>query len=250
MADFNEQLPQWEKEGIQPPEDRRTTVGWEVQDKPPASWFNWFFNRVYKVLQELQGNAVHEEDFSTHKAESASETDLGHVKVDGATIFSDENGVISTVEPTDSSLYYLEGNEFASITGGWTAIDAGGTGTTSKESDHLYLEVEGESATRRFITDNTIDLTEIDYLKCRIDQSGAENPSGTIRKRYTLRVTTSDTGGGGVAEVETIENGENIEIALDVRGITGSYYITVWQGHTTSVSSGASWSKTYKIWGV
>ena len=90
MADFNEQIPQWEKEGIEPPEDRRTTIGWQFLNKPPASWFNWFWNKTYKALQELQQNATHKEDFNAHLADNATLTEKAHVEqgIVSATILS------------------------------------------------------------------------------------------------------------------------------------------------------------------
>ena len=53
---FEEQLPQWENEGTQPPQSKRVE-GWLPNEKPPASWFNWLFHRTYKALQELQEKA-------------------------------------------------------------------------------------------------------------------------------------------------------------------------------------------------
>ena len=53
MANFNEQLPDWEATGVEPPASKKT-AGWQPDDKPPADWFNWFFNRAYKVMQEIR----------------------------------------------------------------------------------------------------------------------------------------------------------------------------------------------------
>ncbi|OMF28295.1 hypothetical protein [Paenibacillus sp. FSL H8-0259] len=53
MADFNEQLPDWQEAGIEPPPSKKT-AGWQVNDKPPAGWLNWLFNRTYKVLAEIR----------------------------------------------------------------------------------------------------------------------------------------------------------------------------------------------------
>src|SRR5690606_30321411 len=54
---FEEQLPQWENEGTQPPQSKRAE-GWLPNEKPPASWFNWLFGRTYRVLKELQEKAA------------------------------------------------------------------------------------------------------------------------------------------------------------------------------------------------
>ncbi|NQX68497.1 hypothetical protein HQN90_20435 [Paenibacillus alba] len=51
--DFNEQLPEWLEVGTEPPASKKTT-GWQPEDKPPASYFNWLFNRTYKSILELR----------------------------------------------------------------------------------------------------------------------------------------------------------------------------------------------------
>ncbi|MFT9493430.1 MAG: hypothetical protein ACH0QC_00325, partial [Anaerosolibacter sp.] len=53
MSHFNENLPQWENEGLEPPTGKKTD-GWEASEKPPAGWFNWLFNRIYKCIQEIR----------------------------------------------------------------------------------------------------------------------------------------------------------------------------------------------------
>lgn len=50
---FNEQLPEWNAVGVEPPASKKTE-GWQPDDKPPADWFNWLFNRAYKVLNEIR----------------------------------------------------------------------------------------------------------------------------------------------------------------------------------------------------
>ncbi|MEK4062209.1 MULTISPECIES: pyocin knob domain-containing protein [unclassified Paenibacillus] len=66
MADFNEQLPEWQEGGIEPPNSKKV-AGWAVNDKPPAGWLNWFFNRTYKVLAEIRSViSSHKADTSVH----------------------------------------------------------------------------------------------------------------------------------------------------------------------------------------
>lgn len=63
---FNEKLPEWQEPGIEPPESKRKT-GWQINDKPPAAWLNWYFNRVYKVFQEIRSKFdTHTEDNNIH----------------------------------------------------------------------------------------------------------------------------------------------------------------------------------------
>lgn len=62
---------EWEAEGYAPSEDLKTN-GFQPKDKPPAGIFNYFFNRVFRGLKELQdasnedaktlGNKVDKED--------------------------------------------------------------------------------------------------------------------------------------------------------------------------------------------
>ena len=54
---FQEKLPDWHAEGVEPPESKRNT-GWEPGERPPAEYWNWQMNRTYKVLQELQQKAA------------------------------------------------------------------------------------------------------------------------------------------------------------------------------------------------
>lgn len=57
---FSKTLPEWNAVGSVPPDSKKND-GWGVDEKPPADWFNWFFNTAYLALQELQQNAVHNE---------------------------------------------------------------------------------------------------------------------------------------------------------------------------------------------
>jgi hypothetical protein len=50
---WEEKLPQWEAAGTEPPEGKKQG-GFQPGEKPPAPYFNWLFNRVYKVLQEIR----------------------------------------------------------------------------------------------------------------------------------------------------------------------------------------------------
>lgn len=73
---FNEQLPEWHATGVEPPESKKNQ-GWQPDDKPPADWFNWLFNRIYKVLVEIRNTlSGHVEDPAPHS---------GHETPDGAT---------------------------------------------------------------------------------------------------------------------------------------------------------------------
>lgn len=50
---WNENLPEWNETGAEPPQQKKDS-GWQIEERPPAGWFNWLFNRTYKVLQEIR----------------------------------------------------------------------------------------------------------------------------------------------------------------------------------------------------
>lgn len=53
--DFQNNPPEWNNEGIEPSEELKND-GFKPGYKPPAAYFNWFFNGVFKCLQEVVQN--------------------------------------------------------------------------------------------------------------------------------------------------------------------------------------------------
>lgn len=47
------ELPIWNNPGLTPPQEFKQN-GWQPGYKPPAQYFNWYMNRSYLALQELQ----------------------------------------------------------------------------------------------------------------------------------------------------------------------------------------------------
>ena len=45
------QLPEWNKQGVKPP-DSKINEGWQGKERPPAPWLNWLFYNSFKLLQE------------------------------------------------------------------------------------------------------------------------------------------------------------------------------------------------------
>jgi hypothetical protein len=64
---FEEQLPQWDAPGVEPPASKKST-GWQAGEKPPADYWNWQMNRTYKALEELQQKAAEIADLNAHTA--------------------------------------------------------------------------------------------------------------------------------------------------------------------------------------
>ncbi|MEC0092923.1 tail fiber protein [Paenibacillus macquariensis] len=72
---FNKQAPEWGAIGIEPPESKRN-IGWEVEDRPPAAWLNWFMNLTAESLQELQSKAAEKTYVEGKIAEAIAGIDL------------------------------------------------------------------------------------------------------------------------------------------------------------------------------
>jgi hypothetical protein len=58
---FNSNLPEWNNTGVEPIQTKKDE-GWKVTEKPPAPYFNWFFNRTFQSLQDIINNAIHKEE--------------------------------------------------------------------------------------------------------------------------------------------------------------------------------------------
>lgn len=54
---FDKTLPTWGNAGAAPPAFKQAE-GWQADEHPPASIFNWFFHTVYQALDELQKEAL------------------------------------------------------------------------------------------------------------------------------------------------------------------------------------------------
>lgn len=51
--DFEKIVPEWKAEGTEPPASLKES-GFEAGQKPPAAYFNWFWNRVGECLKEIR----------------------------------------------------------------------------------------------------------------------------------------------------------------------------------------------------
>lgn len=60
---FSKPVPEWNNPGTEPPQTMKDS-GWTAGTKPPADWFNWFFNLVYQALQELQQNGYTKDEIT------------------------------------------------------------------------------------------------------------------------------------------------------------------------------------------
>ena len=50
---WDHEFPKWEEEGAEPLEQKKTD-GWQVEERPPAGWLNWLFNKIWRAGKETQ----------------------------------------------------------------------------------------------------------------------------------------------------------------------------------------------------
>ena len=62
---FEKKVPEWNAEGVEPPESLKTS-GFEPGMKPPAAHFNWFWNGISKAVKELQEKVATAADLLSH----------------------------------------------------------------------------------------------------------------------------------------------------------------------------------------
>lgn len=119
--DFEKNVPEWNAKGTEPPESLKTT-GFEAGYKPPAAFFNWFWNRVSACLKEIQAKLKgHAEDKTNPHGVTAAQLGLGKVNntsdSEKAVAFAQEAGVARKAQ---SSMIIRFGGGKTENTDQWT----------------------------------------------------------------------------------------------------------------------------------
>ena len=78
--DFNNKIPEWKNEGIEPTDELKEK-GFTGGYKPPATVFNWFWNKVQKCISELQ-TVVKAHADNTDNPHSVTKAQVGLSNVD------------------------------------------------------------------------------------------------------------------------------------------------------------------------
>lgn len=97
------QLPTWNKEGVEPPQSLKDE-GWQPSQKPPADYFNWFFNKTFKSLQSLFTNAQHREEKGKPGGYAALDANGKVINADGT-----YPGGVSNEKINDMEIFYWMG---------------------------------------------------------------------------------------------------------------------------------------------
>lgn len=132
---FNEDLPVWLAEGIEPSESQKRD-GWKEGVKPPAQWHNWWMNTSYEALKELQEKAETKEgskaksdkalsdakQYAIPKTEKGSAGGVAKLDSDGKVIDANGNPVEGKVKSVNGETGEVELS--ASDVGAETPSDA------------------------------------------------------------------------------------------------------------------------------
>ncbi|AJS59501.1 phage tail protein [Paenibacillus sp. IHBB 10380] len=94
---FDKKAPDWKAEGIEPPLSKRE-IGWEVEDRPPAAWLNWYMNSTSESIQELQTKAAEK----TYVDEQISEVSKG-IEVDIPDASLAQKGIVQLSNAIDGT---------------------------------------------------------------------------------------------------------------------------------------------------
>lgn len=94
---FEKKVPEWMAEGTEPPASLKAS-GFEAEMKPPAAYFNWFWNRVSACLTEIRAKlSGHANDQANPHGVTAAQVGLDKVNntpdSEKAVAFASEAGV-------------------------------------------------------------------------------------------------------------------------------------------------------------
>lgn len=149
-------------------------------------------------------------------------------------------GQVESVKLSYALVLYDSGDECTDITGGWSGFACySGTskGTFTKNSSSIYIKSNGSKGAQSIAAApaNKIDITDISTLKVNVTSFNVQSESRTFFILSSSRDTSSTS--NSVATKEIKGTGET---ALDVSGLSGSYYVLVY----TRAVDGAN---TYEI---
>lgn len=137
-------------------------------------------------------------------------------------------GQVESVKLSYDLILYDSGEEYSDITGGWSGFACySGTskGTFTKNSSSIYIKSNGSKGAQSIAAApaNKIDITDISTLKVNVTSFNVQSEYRAYfllsSSRDTLSVSES------VASKEIKGTGE---IALDISGLSGSYYVIVY----------------------
>lgn len=147
-------------------------------------------------------------------------------------------------QPLDNYFYY-RGNEYSSLTGGWSiGFNAEGGGTVSFNNNNIDITPSTSGSAGKYVgivTKKPVDLTNIDTLNIVLD---LVTPTDTTHSYFYITDQQLSNPSKLTENIVKLANGSTSG-TLDVSGITGSYYI----GFNVRAYQEAVNAKIYEIYG-
>lgn len=138
------------------------------------------------------------------------------------------------------NLYSLGGGE-----SGWIEGASNGSGSVSKNADHLFAEVSGNplsTAERTWVTDSTFDLTDFGTIGIDWSASGAFQTAGLI-------ISTSQTGDKTIFDERFHHDCDEVRRTQTFSfSLSGSYYIRVYCSDQSGTSDVPGSVEAYRVW--
>ena len=137
-------------------------------------------------------------------------------------------GQVESVKLSYALILYDSGDEYTDITGGWSGFACySGTskGTCAKNSSSIYIKSNGSSGAQSIAAspENKIDITDISTLKVNVTSFNVQSGYRSYFILSSSRNTSSTD--NSVATKEITGTGET---ELDISGLSGSYYVIVY----------------------
>ncbi|MGG1291362.1 hypothetical protein ABE218_08405 [Bacillus smithii] len=88
---------------MEPPQSLKDE-GWQPSQKPPADYFNWFFNKTFKALQSLFASAQHKEEKGQPGGYAALDVNGKVINADGT--YPGGATTANAITITDDDSYY------------------------------------------------------------------------------------------------------------------------------------------------
>ncbi|WP_216369587.1 hypothetical protein [Brevibacillus sp. MCWH] len=203
------QLPTWNKEGVEPPQSLKDD-GWQPSQKPPADYFNWFFNKTFKALQSLFTNAQHKEEKGQPNGYAALNEDGKVVNADGSLAggVQSVNNKTGTVTLTASDV----GAETPS--GAQAKIDAAIAAHSADTTKHVTPAERAawNSASQKIGDLTTLNTTAKTNLVDAVNELFTNVSNGKIQVRDAITGKggiVADSDGDGVPTFEELVTGVN-----------------------------------------
>lgn len=219
---FSKPLPRWDKIGTEPPESLKVN-GWQVQQKPPADYFNHLQYTTYQALKELQEKAQHKDDPITITDASLTQKGITQLSIAINSTSETTAATPKAVKTVNDDLVthkvdYLSHTGYANVTGSANAYIA-------TLSPALSAYAEGVSLRVKINVDNTGAATlNVNGLgvKAIKKANGSDVNAGQLKANGVYTLSYNGTAFILQGEGSELSDAEMTNIINAVNGILGA----------------------------